>query len=78
MKQSNNKVSLVLALISNGLLVGIFVANFFQLLRIHERVQQQLTLPVIGNDPSAVIANLKATDVSIWQWLINGAVIAVS
>ncbi len=78
MKQRTNKVGLILAVISNGLLTFLFVSNFIQLLHIHDRVQEQLKLPVIGKDPAQVLSNLRSTDISSWQWVLNGAAIVIA
>lgn len=78
MRLSNSKVGNVLAIISNAVLAVIFISNFRQLLNIHAKVQEQLKLPVLGDNPAAVLANLQASDVAIWQWLLNGFAIAVS
>lgn len=78
MRVTNSRVGNILAIISNAILSLLFIGNFRQLLRIHDRVQEQLKLPVLGDDPAAVIANLQSTDVALWQWLVNGFAIAVS
>lgn len=78
MRLLNSSVGNWLAIISNSLLALIFLANFRQLVSIHHKVQEQLKLPVLGVDPAAVIANLQASDVALWQWLLNGFAIAVS
>lgn len=78
MRLSNSRVANWLAIISNAILAVIFISNFRQLLNIHAKVQEQLKLPVLGEDPAAVIANLQASDVATWQWLVNGLAIAIS